>query len=115
MDLKLIISCALLAAASGALAQEGSTVARDATTGKLRAPTAAELRELRNAAPRQPQLAEPRPQSSVRPDGTRSLRLGERGLIYSTVQRSPDGTLTRRCSKDGALIEQGKENDHAHH
>jgi hypothetical protein len=33
----------------------------------------------------------------VRPDGTRSLKLGERGMVYSVVTRAPDGTIAEQC------------------
>ncbi len=81
-------------------AQQGMTVVRDADSGKLRAPTAAELRALQAQDPqRQQQLAKPTPQSTVRADGTRALELGERGLVYSVATRAPDGVVTRRCVK----------------
>jgi hypothetical protein len=114
MNVKLLVlSCALGASFNG-FAQEGMTVVRDAETGKLRAPTAAELRAMQAKQP-QPKGVSARPQSSVRTDGTRSLNLGERGLVYSVVQRAPDGSLTRRCVKDGETIIEGKEAHHDHH
>ncbi|MDO8438756.1 MAG: hypothetical protein Q7S67_00755 [Telluria sp.] len=95
-----------------ALAQEGMTVVRDAESGKLRAPTAAELRALQAKDPqRQQQLAKPRPQSALRPDGTRALELGERGLVYSVATRDADGKVTRRCVKGHRAGEQNHDHE----
>lgn len=106
----------LAAVCASASAQEGMTVVRDAVTGKLRAPTAAELRDLRGQAG-QPQIAPAKPQSSMRPDGTRKLQLGERGMVYSVVTRSADGKLKRQCvhadDAAGALQKQ-EESQHEH-
>lgn len=115
---KTLITICALAASFAATAQEGMTVVRDPQTGKLRAPTAAELRAMQSKMP-QPSMASPRPQSSVRPDGTRSLNLGDRGMVYSVVTRSPDGKLVRKCIKDGQAasdaVEHGTEADHENH
>lgn len=112
---KTLITICALAASFAASAQEGMTVVRDAETGKLRAPTAAELRAMQSKMV-QPSLAAPRPKSSVRADGTRSLNLGERGMVYSVVTRSPDGKLVRKCVKDGKAaaeaVEHGEETGH---
>lgn len=113
MMIKVLITCCALAAPVSAIAadpaQEGMTVVRDSRTGKLRAPTTAELRALRNkvnpdrvnpdrpittTTPAQP----PGPlKSTVRPDGTRSIDLGERGMVYSVMRRNTDGTLAGYC------------------
>lgn len=107
----LALPCAQAPAQAQAQARQGMTVVRDADSGKLRAPTPAELRDLQAQDPqRQQQLAKPKPQSTVRADGTRALELGERGQVYSVATRAPDGTVTRRCVKG----QHGGESDHDH-
>ncbi|NHZ92201.1 hypothetical protein F2P45_24810 [Massilia sp. CCM 8733] len=95
----LITCCALAALSTAAVAAEqsdGMAVVRDKQSGQLRPATAAELRAMRAALP-QPQVAPPQPQASVRADGTRSVSLGERGMVYSVVSRTPDGKLVQHC------------------
>lgn len=106
MIIKVLIACAALAAPCSALAvapepvQEGLTVVRDPQTGKLRAPTPAEQRALRPPpAPEKTMAPVQKPTSTVRPDGTRAINLGERGLVYSVVKRNPDGSLSGHCVK----------------
>ncbi len=97
--------------------QEGMTVVRDPQTGQLRAPTAQELRALRAKEVVSPDLA-PRPSTKVRPDGTRALDLGERGMVYATTTRAPDGTLVRKCvqgeaaAKDAMQRGEGARHEH---
>jgi hypothetical protein len=84
------------AAPAAANAQEGVVVVRDRVTGQLRTPTAAELRALRakdRALEAPPALAP----SVKRPDGTRHLHLGERGMVYSVITREPDGGHAMHC------------------
>lgn len=85
--------------ASHALAQEPSSmvVVRDPQTGEMRAPTAAELQVLRAAQRPSPTQQQPQSNSVVRADGTRSLKLGERGMTYTTVTRGADGKLVEQC------------------
>ncbi|MES2319075.1 MAG: hypothetical protein V4631_16485 [Pseudomonadota bacterium] len=101
MLIKVLITCCALALPLGASAvepaQDGVTVVRDPLTGKLRAPTAAELRALRSTIVRVPPLDEVR--STKRADGTRAINLGERGMVYSVTTRKSDGTLAGRCVK----------------
>ena len=76
----------------------GMVAVRDAQTGNMRAPTAAELRALASAPGATAAQGTPAAQSaSVRADGTRSVKLGERGMVYSVVTRAPDGTLAEQC------------------
>ncbi len=101
MIIKILITCCALAAPWAAIAaeplQDGMTVVRDPKTGTLRAPTSAELRAMR-AGVLQPQVAPPPPvKATVRPDGSRAINLGERGMVYSVMKRNPDGTLGGRC------------------
>lgn len=95
----LISCCALAVLSTAAVAAEQSAsmaVVRDKQTGQLRPATAAELRAMHGNLP-QAQAVRPAPQVTVRPDGTRSALLGERGMVYSVVGRAPDGKLVQRC------------------
>lgn len=79
--------------------QEGMVVVRDPLTGELRAPTPAERKAL-NASPKASlRSAAPAaaPQAIVNPDGSRKVRLGERGQVYEVIRRAPDGKLTEQC------------------
>ncbi|MFC5459112.1 post-PEP-CTERM-1 domain-containing protein [Massilia niabensis] len=85
--------------------QQGMVVVRDAQSGQLRAPTPAEIRALappaaaaRMAAPSQPALF-------THPGGSRHVRLGERGLVYSVVTRGADGKLAEQCVHGEAAAE----------
>jgi hypothetical protein len=79
-----------------AAGQQGMVVARDPETGALRTPTAAEMKEL--AARRPATLAPPAPAVMVkRADGTRTVRLGEKGLVYSVATRDASGKLAQQC------------------
>ena len=80
-----------------AAGQEGMVVVRDPQTGKLRAPTADELKALRAQTP-SAALAAPRQSATVsRGDGSRGVRLGEGNMVYEVVTRGADGKLTREC------------------
>lgn len=81
-----------------AAGQDGMVVVRDAQTGQLRAPTADEMKAL-TQAPTGAIKAQP-PLSSLvvtNPDGSRRLRLGERGQVFSVVTRGADGKLAEHC------------------
>jgi hypothetical protein len=78
--------------------QEGMVVVRDPQTGQMRAPTAQEMQAL-HPLPKASLRAQA-PLSSLvvtKPNGSRALRLGERGLVYSVVRRAPDGSLAEQC------------------
>ncbi|NHZ43362.1 post-PEP-CTERM-1 domain-containing protein [Massilia aquatica] len=95
----LISCCALAVISTAAVAAEqsaGMAVVRDKQTGQLRPATAAELRAMQGKLP-QPHMVRPQPQVSVRADGTHGALLGERGMVYSVVSRTPDGKLVQRC------------------
>lgn len=84
--------------AKAAAGQEGMVVVRDPLTGKMRAPTTEELKELRARAPATTGLAAPRTPTAVsRRDGSRGVRLGEKNMVYEVVTRGPDGKLTSEC------------------
>lgn len=97
---KTLINCCALAvlstAAVAAQHADGMAVVRDKQTGQLRPATAAELRAMQGNLP-QPQAAPAQTQASVRADGTRSALLGQRGVVYSVLARTPDGKLVQRC------------------
>lgn len=89
--------------------EQGMVVVRDAETGKLRAPTPLEARALqpRPSASAAAAAATP-PKIVVGPGGRRSVRLGERHMVYSVVTRDSDGKLAGQCvhgthAVDGAL------------
>jgi hypothetical protein len=84
--------------------QEGMVVVRDPATGKMRAPTPQELRELRAKAPRSaaslsgPLGGAPQGNKALsRRDGARGVRLGEKALVYEVVTRGEDGKLESHC------------------
>jgi hypothetical protein len=110
-------------AAAGAEPQEAMVVVRDATTGKLRPPTVAELRVLQ-AKQTVLGLVKPEVAESVvtiRPNGTVHKHLGEKAMVYSVVRRDGHGKLGMQCVKGqnaaDAALEQpapatAKEHDH---
>jgi hypothetical protein len=80
--------------------QEGMVVVRDPQTGKMRAPTPQELRELRAKAPPPAASLSSTPQQNralTRRDGARGVRLGEKTLVYDVVTRGEDGKLSTQC------------------
>jgi hypothetical protein len=80
--------------------QEGMVVVRDPQTGKMRAPTPQELRELRAKAPPSAASLSSTPQQNralSRRDGARGVRLGEKTLVYDVVTRGEDGKLSTQC------------------
>ena len=79
------------------MAQSGMTVARDAQTGALRAPTAAESRALTAQGASAGIAAKAAPTMVTHPGGSRQVQLGERGLVYSVVTRGADGKLAEQC------------------
>ena len=102
----------------------GMVVVRDPVTGDMRAPTPAELRALR-ALPPQGAAQQPpqQTQSVLRPDGSRSVKLGENSMVYSVARRDAGGKLKEECvhgieaaerAVDGAAPQPGKENHHEH-
>ncbi len=101
--------------AAGAPAQPGMTVVRDAATGKLRAPTAAELRALRNESGQaQRAAADSARPPTVRADGVKAATLGERGMVYSVITRGPDGKLHEHCVEGEAAANHTAQQGHQH-
>jgi hypothetical protein len=89
-------------------AKEGMVVVRDPQTGKMRAPTPEELRELRaKAPPSAAAMAGAAQQNKALPrrDGARGVRLGEKTMVYDVVTRGEDGKLSSRCVQGEAAAD----------
>jgi len=86
-------------------AQQGMIVVRDAQTGQLRAPTAAEARALAPSPAMSAAMRATPPALVARPDGSKQVKLGERGLVYSVVTRGADGKLHDQCVQGAAAAE----------
>ena len=88
--------------------EEGMVVVRDPQTGKMRAPTPEELRELRAKAPPPAAAmtgAAQQNKALSRRDGARGVRLGEKTMVYEVVTRGEDGKLSRHCVQGGAAAD----------
>jgi len=88
--------------------QEGMVVVRDPQTGKMRAPTPEELRQLRAKAPPSAAAMVGAPQEGKqlsRRDGARGVRLGEKTLVYDVVTRGADGKLSEQCVQGEAAAQ----------
>jgi hypothetical protein len=98
--------------------QDGMVVVRDAQTGKMRAPTPQELRELRARAPR-PAAAvagtPPQPKALTGRHGAHGVRLGEKTLVYDVVTRGEDGALSSQCVQGEDAARHALHTDHAQH
>jgi hypothetical protein len=91
--------------AARAAGQDGVVVVRDAQTGQMRAPTAAELKALAPAPGAKVSTQVPLSSLVVtKPNGSRTLRLAERGQVYSVVSRAPDGQLVEQCVQGEAAV-----------
>src|SRR5438067_9436811 len=80
--------------------QEGMVVVRDAQSGKMRAPTPDELRALRAKAPPAAAALTATPQQprvTTRRDGSRSVLLGSKSMVYEVVTRDANGKLSSQC------------------
>lgn len=99
------LATAAVAAAFGlpavSLAAEAATVVRDAETGQLRAPTAAEAKALRDQAARTgggTASSAVVGQRQIRhKDGTVEMQLDGSSMMYTVAQRHADGSITRAC------------------
>jgi hypothetical protein len=86
--------------------KEGMVVVRDPQTGKMRAPTPEELRELRAKAPPPAGMAGAQQNKPLsRSDGARGVRLGEKTMVYEVVTRGEDGKLSSRCVQGAAAAD----------
>lgn len=91
-----VAAVALSPSAQAAGQQQGIVVVRDAETGQLRAPTAAELKALRTRDA-QLQPGQPRSGAMQRADGSTQVRLGDSGMVYSVMRRDASGNLVMEC------------------
>jgi hypothetical protein len=98
------LGLALAALSTPVLAQDSAadslTVVRDTQTGKLRAPTAAELAALQSAGPRVRSLhamVAQRPLEKHHHSGARGARMTDAFATAEVVVRKPDGTLETQC------------------
>ena len=104
----LLASMTMHAKAAGQEGREGMVVVRDAKTGKMRAPTPQELRELRAKAPPSAASLGATAQENKalsRRDGARGVRLGEKTLVYDVVTRGEDGKLSSHCVQGEAAAQ----------
>jgi len=115
--LKTCATSLLLAASFAALAADdiptdaqpsaalGQVAVRDAATGRLRAPTASELKTLQAAAPAVVQTMKAgATRTKHHPSGATGARLNDNFMTYSVVMKQPDGSLAEYCfgSKEDA-------------
>lgn len=79
-------------------AAEGAVVVRDAETGQLRAPTAAEASALRKSGPAVSAAARAAaPVQRKLAHGAVMMELPEEMMQFSVVSRAADGALVRSC------------------
>ena len=79
---------------------EGMTVVRDATSGELRAPTAAEAASLQQAAAAKTQASRIARQPTLQkyhPNGARGVRLTDEFTSSVIAVRNPDGSIGKQC------------------
>jgi len=98
------LALAALGMSTGAMAadEKGMVVVRDAETGQLRAPTAAEYKALVPQTIRSSSLAAGNTKTSqvvTRADGTRVASVANK-VMYSVVTKNADGTLSEACAAD---------------
>lgn len=78
--------------------QQGVVVTRDAETGKFRETTVEELKALVPASTVDLRARVPLESLVVtRPNGSRVLRLADRGLVYMVATRDASGKLVEQC------------------
>jgi len=85
------------ATAAPSSAVSSQIVVRDAATGRLRAPTAEEARELQPRADAVRDAASARTLPRVHASGARGARLSDAFMNYSVMVRQPDGSLVEQC------------------
>jgi hypothetical protein len=107
-----LAACALLAMALSAptafAAEEGLRVVRDAATGQLRAPTAAEAQALqaqRRAAPRGLLTGKVSPTPRRLANGAVAMELTTDQLMYSVATRNADGSIAQHCVPNAQMAE----------
>ena len=113
------VLCAMAAFSLQAKAQDaaqGMVAVRDAQTGKMRAPTADELKALRAKTPSNAALgaARSQPQTLSARSGAQGVRLGEKIMVYDVVTRGADGKLSSECVHGEAAAADAVHHAHAH-
>lgn len=98
--------------------QEGMVVVRDAQTGKMRAPTPQELRELRAKNPASSAAVagtppQQQPKALSGRHGGHGVRLGEKTLVYDVVTRGEDGKLSSQCVQGEDAAQHALHTEHA--
>jgi hypothetical protein len=101
MALAALLAAGAFALPAAAEPQDGMVVVRDPNTGKLRAPTPAELKTLQAQQKTLGLVQHGAAESlvTIRPNGTLHKRLGESALVYSVVHRDAHGRLAMQCVK----------------
>ncbi|MFM9435436.1 hypothetical protein ACFDR9_002505 [Janthinobacterium sp. CG_23.3] len=102
-----------IAPAAGAGEPQSMVVVRDAASGRLRAPTAAEFKVLQESAPSGAATrsrTDAPAQIELRADGTRRVHLGDRATVYTTSGRDAADASHQQCA---AAPEAGAALDHA--
>lgn len=93
---------AVAPAPAAEITPDAMTVVRDAETGKLRAPTAAEMVALSQAtAGRRVRAAAGVPLTKYHSSGAKGMRLTEEMLSTSVAVRNDDGSLDKQCLEQG--------------
>lgn len=106
-----LAACAALALALSAptafAAEEGLRVVRDAKTGQLRVPNAAEARQLegRATAPRGVLTGRLSPKPERLANGALRVELTQDQMMYSVATRGADGSVTRHCVPNTTIAE----------
>jgi hypothetical protein len=93
----LVVIAFLTATPAEAAGQQGMVAVRDAQTGQLRAPTAAELKALQQQAPAQLQPGAAKATVTMREDGSGHLHLGEQAMVYAVMTRDAHGETVMQC------------------
>lgn len=102
------VALAALGLSQGAAAAQpqGMVVVRDAASGELRAPTAAEFQALQAASPvAKARSAAATPKASVAKNGTRKVQVGTDSLVYAMTTRDADGQLHEACVQGDAAAQ----------
>ncbi len=86
------------------VAPDAQVVVRDASTGRLRAPTESETQALHAAAPQLRRVASA-PMQRSHHSGAKGVRLTEDFMSYSVVIKQPDGRLVEYCFPNAETAE----------
>lgn len=101
--------------AANVTSTDAMTVVRDATTGKLRAPTADEQTAMQAAHAKHALRASPKAtQQKVHASGARGARLTDDFASSEVAVRQPDGTVAMQCFDDHDAATQAVATAHVH-